>query len=147
MIGEGSSEDQARSLGDGLWGNVAVLRDAGLPPAVVNALARFGLAMWPANDWAAHGFPPVGDAPQAPSGIAMGGQVTVTWAPTPGATSHNVHRATSPDGPWLTVALLRTGSSYVDVAPTQGVSLYYAISANAAASESPLSSSTAVSPP
>lgn len=147
VVGEGSSEDQARSLGDGLWGNVAVLRDAGLPPAVVNALARFGLAMWPANDWAAHGFPPVGDAPQAPSGIAMGGQVTVTWAPTPGATSHNVHRATSPDGPWLTVALLRTGSSYVDVAPTQGVSLYYAISANAAASESPLSSSTAVSPP
>ena len=147
VIGDGDDEDEARSLADGLWWDVAAVRDAGLPPAVVNALARFGLAMWPANDWSARGFPPVGDAPQAPSCTAAAGQVTVTWAPTDGATSYNVHRATSPEGPWLTVALLRTGSSYVDVPPDEGVPLYYAVSANGAASESPLSSATAVSPP
>ncbi|MEO5730415.1 MAG: hypothetical protein ABI134_22120, partial [Byssovorax sp.] len=142
IIGDGSPETCARSLGDRHWHSLPTLRVAQVHPAVINALARFGLAMWPLNDWMAQGVPLTGDAPAAPTVSASSGSVLVQWST--GATSHNVYRATSANGPWSSLALLRGGSSIVDVPPQSGVTYYYAVSANGAASETPLSSASSV---
>ena len=142
IIGDGSPETCSRSLGDGHWKSLPTLRAAQVHPAVINALARFGLAMWPLNDWMAQGVPPTGAAPGAPTVSASNGSVLVKWST--GATSYNVYRATSANGPWLSLALLRGGSSIADVPPQSGVTYYYAVSANGVASESPLSSASSV---
>ena len=90
-------------------------------PAVIHALARFGLAMWPANAWLAAAGPASGATPGAPSTTATASGVTVGWSVLGAAVSSmNVYRATNPAGPWLAVALLRPGSSIVDVPPKKG---------------------------
>jgi hypothetical protein len=144
VVGDGSVETQSRSLGDGLFDSLPDLTSVKLHPAVVNALARFGAAMWPKNNWAGQGVAPKGNAPAAPTIRSAAGVVTATWAAVAGATSYNLHRASNADGPWLTVALLRTGTSITDVPPAAGKTYYYAVSANDAASESVLSSAGSI---
>ncbi len=147
VVGDGSVEDRSRSLADNHWSNAMQLRAAGLHPAIVGAFARFGLAMWPANDWSAHAAAAGGEAPQRPSCTTEGSQVRLAWTQTAGATSYNVHRAASPDGPWLSVALLRGGSSYVDAPAAPGATVYYTVSANDVSSESAMSTECAASLP
>lgn len=144
VVGDGSDETQSRSLGDGLFGSLPELVSVKLHAAVVNALARFGAAMWPKNNWAGQGVAPKGSAPAAPTVRSASGVVTATWAAVSGATSYNLHRATNAGGPWLTVALLRTGTSITDVPPVAGKTYYYAVSANDAVAESALSASGSV---
>ncbi len=145
VVGDGSNETQSRSLGDGLFGSLSELKSVKIHPAVVNALARFGLAMWPKNAWMAEGVAPSGTAPAVPTLRSAPGGVTVTWSAVSGATSYNVHRASSAQGPWLTVALLRTSATLTDVPPATGKTYHYVISANGAATESALSSAASVS--
>lgn len=144
IVGGGSDETQIRSLGDGLFVSLPGLTTVKLHPAVVNALARFGAAMWPKNNWAGQDVGPKGSAPAAPTMRSASGVVTATWAAVAGATSYNLHRATNANGPWLTVALLRTGTSMTDVPPAAGKTFYYAVSSNDAVAESALSTSGTV---
>jgi len=139
VVGSGSNETQSRSLGDGLFKGLKDLVAVKLHPAVVNALARFGAAMWPKNDWLGQGVAAKGSAPAAPTMRSASGVVTATWTAVASATSYNLHRATSAGGPWLTVALMRTGNSMTDVPPAAGKTYYYAVSANDAVAESALS--------
>jgi hypothetical protein len=139
IVGEGSDETQSRSLGDNLFSSLSELKAVKLHPAVINALARFGAAMWPKNDWLGQGVAPKGSTSSAPTLRSAAGVVTASWAAVAGATSYNLHRATSAAGPWLVVALLRTGTSITDVPPVAGKTYHYAVSANAADAESPLS--------
>jgi hypothetical protein len=144
VIGTGSGEVQDRSMADGHWYSLRGLKTLAVHPAVLNALARFGAAMWPANDWAAQGVIPTNTAPGMPSVAAAPGGVSVSWSPMAGAASYNVHRATSAQGPWLSVALLRSGTSLVDRPAETGKTYYYAISANTTNSESTLSAASAI---
>lgn len=142
VVDTGGDETISRSIGDGFWFSLPPLKEVRLHPAVVNALARFGLAMWPRNNWMEQGVPLTGAAPAAPTVRASQGSVKVQWAG--GATSYNVFRATSAEGPWLAVALLREGSSFTDVPLTKGVTYHYAVSANGPTSESPMSPAKSV---
>ncbi|HZF98765.1 MAG TPA: hypothetical protein VEY92_11110 [Pseudoxanthomonas sp.] len=61
--GSGGDEEQSRSLTDGHWWTPYSPEGIKMHPALVNAAARFGLAMWSANDWASCGVAPAGAAP------------------------------------------------------------------------------------
>ena len=137
VVNELGSEISQRSIPDRLWHTLPTLSETGVHPAVVNALARFGLAIWPRNDWMSQGTPLMGSVPAAPTVSASDASVKVQWEA--GATSHNVYRATNVDGPWMAVALKRDGTSITDAPVQKGIAYYYAVSANTVNSESPLS--------
>jgi endoglucanase len=56
------------------------------------------------------------------------GKVQLSWSTTPGATSYNIKRATSPGGPYTTIATNVAGASYVDNA-LRTTTYYYVVSA------------------
>jgi cellulose 1,4-beta-cellobiosidase len=90
------------------------------------------------NDWLRFKAPTVGSAPAQPTlahGVGVG-VVNVSWQGIAGAT-YNVKRSDSPNGPFLTVAYFRSGSSYADTAPLAGRTYYYRLSSNINGSESP----------
>ncbi|MDX2018845.1 MAG: hypothetical protein SF187_01285 [Deltaproteobacteria bacterium] len=144
VVGEGSVETRSRSLADNLFSGLPELRAVNVHPCVVNALARFGAAMWPKNDWLGQGVAPNGNAPSMPTVQTASGVVKASWTAVPGALSYNLHRASSADGPWLSVALMRPTTSLTDVPDEAGKTYYYAVSANGANSESELSPAAAV---
>jgi len=70
--------------------------------------------------------------PAAPTGLtttAGNGQVALSWNASTGATSYTVLRATSPGGPYTTLATGVTGTSYTDTTALPGWTYYYAVSA------------------
>lgn len=149
VIGSGSNETQERSLGDGLWNAMPSLQ-ASVAPALVNGLGRFGAALWPANDWASRGVAAAGTAPEAPTVSATGSNVELHWTAVPVATSYNILRAESADGPFLTVAYFVSGTSFTDIVPKTAKTYYFAVTANAGESgndvESAPSTVASVSP-
>ena len=144
IIGSGNDEFQMRSQADWQWKDMLNLKNLNVHPAIVNAMGRFGLAMWPRNDWASRGFAPAGPIPGRPTLTSTSSGVTVSWPQVPGATSYNVHRATEPNGPWLSVALLRSGNTLTDKPAETGRTYYYTVSANTATTESALSQAATI---
>lgn len=81
--------------------------------------------------------PPSGEAsatpgvPPPPTNLAARverGIVTLTWDASPGATSYNVYRGTSPGGPYPTpVASGVTGTSATDAPDVSGMTCYYIV--------------------
>lgn len=75
--------------------------------------------------------------PTAPSALASGGTVRLSWTATTSswASGHDVMRATSLGGPFTQVAQLspRTTGAYVDIANIPGVKYYYKIHSYAGA--------------
>jgi fibronectin type 3 domain-containing protein/regulation of enolase protein 1 (concanavalin A-like superfamily) len=66
-----------------------------------------------------------------PSGLTSGawnGEVDLKWSPISGAT-YNVKRATTPGGPYSTVAGSVTSPTYIDTGLTNGTTYYYVVSA------------------
>ncbi|MFF8394076.1 alginate lyase family protein [Streptomyces sp. NPDC016172] len=71
-------------------------------------------------------------APTAPSGVtAIGADraVTVSWLPSAWASGYTVRRATSPDGPYETVASGVSKPTYTDRGVRAGRTYYYTVSA------------------
>jgi fibronectin type 3 domain-containing protein len=69
--------------------------------------------------------------PPAPTGLqvsAGGGRVSLSWSPTPRATSYSVRRATAPGGPYSPLASL-TLASHVDADVSNGSAYYYVVTA------------------
>ncbi len=122
-------------------------RHSALVPALQNGYAAWAQAIWPGfdsaaaprNNWLQHAVARVGVAPAAPtvSGGAAPASVNVSWQAQALAQSHNVKRAESANGPYLTVAYLRTGTSYSESVPLTGRTYHYRITSNTAAGESP----------
>jgi hypothetical protein len=122
-----------------------------LPPALINGYAAWAQSIWPGrnpmtetrakdrNNWLQYSVARIGSAPNAPL-LAAGnsGLVNVSWSNL-GAQSVNVKRSDSPDGPFMTIAYFRTGSTYTEKAPLagNGLTYYYRISTNSDAGESP----------
>jgi hypothetical protein len=123
------------------------------PAALQNGYAAWTQAVWPGksgdgvshNDWLKYTVARVGSAPAAPA-VAAGAAantVSVSWVPS-GAKSYNVKRADSPNGPFLTVAYFRTGTSYSEPVPLPGRTYHYRVTANSDQGESPDSASTQI---
>lgn len=71
-------------------------------------------------------------APAAPTGltaIAGNTQVSLSWNPTPAATSYRVGRATSTTGTYTTVGNALPGSTFTDNGLTNGTPYYYVVAA------------------
>jgi len=117
------------------------------PAALQNGYATWAQAVWPGlnganlGQWAAVKAATQGVAPAAPS-LSNGtgaGTVNVSWQALAGATSYNVKRSESANGPFMTVAYFRTGTGYIDTVPVPGRTYYYRVSSNSNmnANESP----------
>jgi len=79
------------------------------------------------------------DPPSQPVGVVASPgarQISLAWFPSPGATGYALKRATSPDGPWHTVAQ-PSEPSYVDAALQGGTRYYYIVNALNPAGRSP----------
>jgi len=94
---------------------------------------------------------PVTAIPAAPIGfnaVAGNGQITLTWTASPGATSYNLYRGTSPGGegtiPFQTGL---TGTSYTDTMIAPGIPYYYTLTALNTAGESAASGESAAPSP
>jgi fibronectin type 3 domain-containing protein/regulation of enolase protein 1 (concanavalin A-like superfamily) len=87
--------------------------------------------------------------PPAPTGLTaiLGeNQVTLSWTPSPAATSYNVKRATTGGGPYTNVATGVTSTNYVNTGLTNGVTFYYVVSASNAIGTGPDSAEVSVTP-
>jgi hypothetical protein len=77
--------------------------------------------------------------PPAPTGLtatAGNAQVTLNWQASAGATSYNLQRADSPSGPYTTIRVGVTGTTYTDVTVVNNRTYYYAVTAVNSAGES-----------
>ncbi|WP_230873677.1 lytic polysaccharide monooxygenase [Paenibacillus woosongensis] len=88
-------------------------------------------------------------APAAPTGLtatAGNAQINLTWAPSSGATSYTVKRATTSGGPYTDVATGLTTPSYTNTGLTNGTTYYYVVSASNSAGHSPNSAQVSATP-
>lgn len=72
--------------------------------------------------------PGVPDAPVLTSAVGGDARVDLSWTSSPGATSYNVKRATSPSGPFTTIANVAT-TTYPDLTAVNGTAYTYRVSA------------------
>lgn len=83
--------------------------------------------------------------PTGLAAIANDSQVELSWSAAFNATSYNVKRATTSDGPFTTIAN-PTGTSYTDAGLTDGTTYYYVVSSINGAGESANSSEVFAKP-
>lgn len=90
--------------------------------------------------------------PSVPAGVtatAGNTRVTLTWTPTPGATTYVLKRGAAPGGPYETIATL-AGTSHADLLLANDTTYYYTLAAKNGGGESAPSaeaSATPVGPP
>jgi autotransporter-associated beta strand protein len=66
--------------------------------------------------------------PASLSAVNAPNQVTLNWAAAPGATSYNIKRSSTADGPYAVLASGLTTTSFVDSGLTNGAEFYYVVS-------------------
>jgi fibronectin type 3 domain-containing protein len=82
--------------------------------------------------------------PASPTGLTTtpgDGQVALSWNSSTGASSYTILRATSPSGPYTTLATDVTGTSYADTTALPGWTYYYAVAAGNGSGQSQSSAS------
>jgi uncharacterized repeat protein (TIGR01451 family) len=103
------------------------------------------------NTATATGFPPIGQNVTAraswsvtllegPSGLTAtpgNAQVTLSWNAVSGTISYKVKRSTTNGGPYTTIKIGLTPTTYTDTTVTNGTPYYYVVSAVAVSGESP----------
>jgi len=75
------------------------------------------------------GSSPYPDAPGGLEAVPDDGRVALTWHPVTGATSYNVRRSESPDGPFIEIARGVIETSYIDSGLVNGTAYYYLVTA------------------
>jgi hypothetical protein len=93
--------------------------------------------------------PPPPWPPSAPAGltaITNCEQITLTWAPSSGATNYNVKRSTSSTTNYAVIAST-SATSYTDTNVLNGTTYYYVVSAVNAGGEGPNSAPVSATPP
>jgi fibronectin type 3 domain-containing protein len=73
---------------------------------------------------------------------ASSGQINLSWTANPNATSYNVKRATTPGGPYTTLATGVTATNYSSGGLSAGATYYYVVSATNAGGEGANSAET-----
>lgn len=74
-----------------------------------------------------------GGVPEAPAGLsatAGNAQVNLRWWSSSGATSYNVNRSLSSDGPYTNISPTIIATNYTDAGLTNGVIYFYTVNAN-----------------
>jgi len=92
--------------------------------------------------------PPTTTIPSAPtnfSATAGNAQISLTWSASTGATSYNVKRSTTNNGPYSTITSPTT-TSYADKNLTNGTPYFYVVTAVNSAGESPNSTQATATP-
>ncbi|MFS1517189.1 hypothetical protein V1503_12100 [Bacillus sp. SCS-151] len=87
--------------------------------------------------------------PSAPAGISImngDGEVTVTWGEVTNATTYNVYRSTTIDGPYISVTQNVNETNYIDVDVTNNTTYYYVVTAVNEQGESEYSEEISVTP-
>jgi len=88
--------------------------------------------------------------PDTPSGLAAMAtttSITLTWNPPPGALSHSIRRASSPDGPWDTIATGLESDSWTDEGLPAGTTWFYQVIAANNLGDSPPSAAVSATTP
>lgn len=88
--------------------------------------------------------------PAAPTGLGAtpaGGQATLAWTGSAGATSYNVKRSTTSGGPYTIVGPNVTATSFTDTGLTNGTTYYYVVSAVNFKGESSNTAQVSTTPP
>jgi hypothetical protein len=88
-------------------------------------------------------------APTVPLGFVvqeLNGSVYISWGPPQGAQSYILQRATSPTGPWTTIATGMSANEFTDTGLTNGATYYYRVVAQSSQGQSPASASQAATP-
>src|SRR5215467_11909153 len=92
-----------------------------------------------------------GTAPPAPAGLNLqanaNSSITLTWDPTPGATSYNIYRATSSGGEGSTPIASTARPTYTDMNLSSTPVYFYEVAAVDSAGESPRSAEDASKTP
>ncbi|MES2923994.1 MAG: autotransporter-associated beta strand repeat-containing protein [Verrucomicrobiota bacterium] len=95
-------------------------------------------------------YSPLGaELPPIPTGFAASaspGKVVLTWSTASGAATYNVKRATSPGGPYVTIATGVTSTSFIDNSMVNGTVYYYVVSSVNPNGESSASSESVATP-
>ncbi len=85
----------------------------------------------------------VPDQPKSVVAAAGTDRLVVSWAAVAGATSYNIHRATTSGGPYTTIATGVTSANYVDSQVSAGTTYYYIVDATNSSGTGPSSSEVA----
>ncbi|BCU76113.1 LamG-like jellyroll fold domain-containing protein [Luteolibacter sp. LG18] len=75
-------------------------------------------------------------APSSPAAAAGNNSVALSWAAVSGASSYQVRRSTTSGGPYTTIAVGLTGTSWTDGSAVNGTTYYYVIAATTPLGES-----------
>lgn len=110
---------------------------------VVHALNAGGKSAHSVRVSATPVFPP----PPPSSVIALAGnfRVSITWEAVSGATGYSIKRATSPNGPFVTIARVPQ-TSYLDAAVSNGTTYYYMVRSATGVIKGPLSAQVRATP-
>lgn len=76
----------------------------------------------------------------------IGGGITISWTPSPGALSYTVKRAPTNGGPFTTIATGIVTPTYTDRGLTSGTTYFYVVTAVNSSGESPASEQVSATP-
>ncbi len=116
----------------------------GIDEPVRNGMAAVGALIWPNNNWSVHRSATAAIAAPAQCTATAGTHsAQITWSAVQGATSYNLYRAVSANGPFAPLQLMTTDTAALDRGLDAGATWYYRVSANLNGSEGPGSSPVA----
>ena len=102
---------------------------------VVTAIKE-GVESVPSDEASATPRLPLAGTPTNLAASPGNSRIALTWQTVPEATSYNVKRAETSDGPYITIASRIAAASYADTAVANGTTYYYVVSAINASGES-----------
>lgn len=110
----------------------------GIDEPIRNGMAAVGALVWPNNNWSVHrSATAVIAAPAQCTATAGTRSVQISWSAVQGATSYNLYRAVSANGPFAPLQLMTTGTTALDRGLNAGATWYYRVSANIDGKEGP----------
>lgn len=103
----------------------------GIDEPVRNGMAAVGALIWPNNNWSVHRSATAAiAAPAQCTSTAGTHSAQITWSAVQGATSYNLYRAVSANGPFVPLKLMTTDTTALDRGLDAGATWYYRVSAN-----------------
>lgn len=110
----------------------------GIDEPVRNGMAAVGALIWPNNTWSVYRSATAAIAAPAQCTATAGARsIQIGWSAVQGATSYNLYRAVSANGPFVPLRLMTTETTALDRGLNAGATWYYRVSANINGTEGP----------